>query len=225
MSILLICPHGHQFETADSGPAVCPVCGAAVRAPTPGRTCWRLGGPTRPGRRPWRWTGSRRAMRTPPPWRVRGRKPRPFRRWKTWRCPATRCWACWAAGAWASSTRRGRSSLDRLVALKMILRRRPCRRRRDGPLPPRGRGRRPLAATRTSSRSTTWASTRAGPSWPWNTWKAAAWPSTSRASPCLPPWRRPWCAAGPRHARRPPRRASSTATSSPPISCCRIERG
>ena len=35
--------------------------------------------------------------------------------------PATRSWASWAAAAWASSTRPGRSALNRVVALKMIL--------------------------------------------------------------------------------------------------------
>ena len=37
------------------------------------------------------------------------------------RRPATRSWGSWAAAAWASSTRPGSSSLNRLVALKMIL--------------------------------------------------------------------------------------------------------
>ena len=36
-------------------------------------------------------------------------------------CPATRSWASWAAAAWASSTRPGTSSCNRVVALKMIL--------------------------------------------------------------------------------------------------------
>jgi WD40 repeat protein/serine/threonine protein kinase len=36
MSILTSCPHGHRFEVPAAGPAVCPVCGAAVVAEVTG---------------------------------------------------------------------------------------------------------------------------------------------------------------------------------------------
>ncbi len=35
-------------------------------------------------------------------------------------CRSSRLWSCWAAAAWASSTRPGRFELDRIVALKIL---------------------------------------------------------------------------------------------------------
>ena len=60
--------------------------------------------------------------------------------------PATRCWGSWAGAAWASSTRPGRSALNRVVALKMILAGGHAGADGAGPLPHRGRGGRPAAA-------------------------------------------------------------------------------
>ena len=78
------------------------------------------------------------------------------------------------------------AGLDRPVALKMILAGGRAGPGRAGPVPGRGRGRRPAASTRTSSRSTRSASTTAGRSSRWSTSPAAAWPSGSAAGP-LPP--------------------------------------
>src|SRR5437763_861208 len=51
------------------------------------------------------------------------------------------------------------------------------------------------SSTRTSSNWWTWASTRAGNTWPWSTSPAAAWPTGPRVR-CLrgplPSWWRPW---------------------------------
>ena len=84
--------------------------------------------------------------------------------------------------AWASSTRPGRC-LNRLVALKMILAGAYAGPTRAGAVPaPRPR-RWPAWTTRTSSRSTRSASTRAGRTSPWSWSRAAAWPSSSAATP------------------------------------------
>ena len=53
---------------------------------------------------------------------------------------ATTCRRCWAAGAWASSTRPGTCRLNRLVALKMLHRRRLRRPARAGAVPARSGG-------------------------------------------------------------------------------------
>ena len=61
-------------------------------------------------------------------------------------CRATRSWASWAAAAWASSTRRGRLRLNRVVALKMILAGGHAGQAELAALPRRGGGGRPAAA-------------------------------------------------------------------------------
>ena len=72
-------------------------------------------------------------------------------------------------------------SLNRVVALKMILAGAHGRRRGPGPLPRRGRGRRPACSTPTSCRSTRSASTTASRTSPWSSSRAAAWPTRSPA--------------------------------------------
>ena len=88
-------------------------------------------------------------------------------------CRATRSWASWAAAAWASSTRPGRSALNRVVALKMILAGGHAGARRAGAVPRRGGGGRPAAApehraglrgrrARRAARSSRWSSVDGG---------------------------------------------------------------
>ena len=67
-------------------------------------------------RYPHPYAPSTRRRRSPPAKRTGQRHPA-----KSLPCRATRSSASWAAAAWASSTRPGRSGLNRLVALKMIL--------------------------------------------------------------------------------------------------------
>ena len=118
--------------------------------------------------------------------------PPPSRPW----CPATRSWASWAAAAWAWSTRPGRCGLNRLVALKMILAGGQCRRGRPGPLPARGRGGRPPAAPQHRPDLRGRRAGRPALSSPWNSSRAAAWPSGSTARRSRrarrPAWWRPW---------------------------------
>ena len=126
----------------------------------------------------------------------------------------------WAAAAWASSTRPGRSRLNRLVALKMILAgaRRPARRNWPASAPrPR---RSPACSTPTSSRSTRSASTTACPSSRWSTCEGGSLAETARRHAAgrrggRPSWSRRW----PGPCTTPTSRASSTATSSRPTSC------
>ena len=82
--------------------------GRAARGPVRGRTRHR-----------------RRRRRSPAPCRGRARKTPP-----SVRRPGVRlrdCWACWARAAWASSIEARQRALKRLVALKMIARRRSRR--------------------------------------------------------------------------------------------------
>ena len=109
--------------------------------------------------------------------------------------------------------------LNRLVALKMILAGGHAGARRTGPLPRRGRGGRPPAAPqhradlrgrRTRRPALLFAGVRA---------TAAAWPRRSTARRCRPGRRRGWWRRWPGPCTPLTRRASSTATSSPPTSC------
>ncbi len=73
------------------------------------------------------------------------------------------------------------ASLNRLVALKMILAGGHAGAARPGPLPHRGARRSPACSTPTSCRSTRSASTRASRSSRWNSAPAAAWTASSTA--------------------------------------------
>ncbi len=123
--------------------------------------------------------------RQPKPTARRTRRPHPQSEARP-PSPATRSWASWAAAAWASSTRRGMSSSDRLVALKMILAGGHAGRSRAGPLPDRGARPSPGCSIPTSCRSTRSASTTACRSSRWSSATAAAWTRSSTATP-LPP--------------------------------------
>ena len=81
---------------------------------------------------------------------------------------ATRSWASWAAAAWASSTRPGRSRLNRHRGPEDDPGRRPGRPRGAGPVPAEAEAS-PGCSTRTSCRSTRSASTTAGRSSRWST--------------------------------------------------------
>ena len=127
--------------------------------------------------------------------------------------PATRWRRCSATAGWGSST--GPSTPDSTGPS-------PSRCSWPAPTPARGsasdssgRPRRPPAcATPTSCRSTTSATTTAGPTSPWSSSRAAAWPSSSRARLCRPAGPPSFWPPWPRPCRRPTRVGSSTATSS-----------
>ena len=133
----LTCPLGHEWPASTDGTAddldesTCR-CGSSGPSPPRSSAACRPR-PARPMARP-----TYRRPAGPPP----ERPGEPACR----RSPATRSSASWAAAAWASSTRPGRSSLNRLVALKMILAGGHAGAERAGPLPHRGRGGRPAAA-------------------------------------------------------------------------------
>ena len=102
--------------------------------------------------------------------------------------------------------------LHRLVALKMVLAGEFASPHAGAAVPAGGGGWRRGCSTRTSCRSTRSASTRAGRSWRWSGSRAAAWRTSSTASPGRPPRR-------PRSSRRwpvpstwPTAKGSSTAT-------------
>ena len=139
---------GRRVAAARGVPAPLPAPG---RASSSSSSSWR--GPSWPEPLP-RPDGGRTPSAAAAAAAVRGRS--------AGRSPATRSWASWAAAAWASSTRPGRSGLNRLVALKMILAGGHAGAEAGAASGPRPRPS-PGCSTRTSSRSTRSASTTACP--------------------------------------------------------------
>ena len=134
--------------------------------------------------------------------------------------PATTSRPCSAAGAWASSTRPGTAGSTAPS---------PSRCSSAAPTPGRASGRGssakprrwPACGTPTSSRFTTWASTRGGRTSPWSSSRGAAWPRSWRGRRSRPTRRRRCWPRWPRPCRWRTGPGSCTETSSRPTSCSR----
>ena len=157
-----------------------------------------------------------------PPRRRAARAPAPPPSTAGERSATTSCSARSAAAAWAWSTRPGRSSLNRVVALKMILAGHARRRRRAARASaPRPR-RRPASTTPASCRSTRSASTRASTTSRMEYVEGGS--LADRAAPRAPLTRgaaaaAAWPTVAARRRTTPTSGASCTATSSRPTSC------